>query len=211
LELLFVGCKPTSNRRNGLLKPGLLRDAFIIGLDVYMRLFWATFYEGFFADSGVSTMNYSSSCIHQLATVGDDYLYFGGTNPNQWSPLACPSTDNPYCQPGNFEVETEPVIGRFDISIYPELSVLGTGSPKQSIELYPVPSADVITMSPVLLQNAQVQIYDAMGQLVRNLQNQNLMGGLQMDIKYLAEGMYIVEVLDQQNISFGKAQFIKIK
>lgn len=74
-----------------------------------------------------------------------------------------------------------------------------------TLSIFPNPAAEVISLQTgTIFQQGKVNVYDMVGRLVYSIEN---MTGetLQLNLKDLPEGMYLIEVLEDNRIWNGKA------
>jgi hypothetical protein len=185
-------------------------DAFILGFAANRELFWATFFEGLFADVEGLTIPYHSGCLTQLDAVSDQYLYFTGMSPNAYIPLACPSTPNPYCQEDQSSSFSSAIIGRFNIEQDAVLSdKTSFGDQDLIMSAYPVPASDKFTLLLATKEPIRLRLFNSLGALVKELSVFPNVSKVEIDMRELADDIYLLEALNEHGIPRGHIKIIK--
>ena len=96
------------------------------------------------------------------------------------------SSENPY----SFTLEG-------DTRLVAVFSTTGVGETEQSVSVYPNPAREKITIEGA--EAAEVQVYNAFGQLVKTTQNTN-----EVNLEGLPQGVYLLRVRDAEGTVFAK-------
>jgi hypothetical protein len=96
------------------------------------------------------------------------------------------SSENPY----SFTLEG-------DTRLVAVFSTTGVGETEQSVSVYPNPAREKITIEGA--EVAEVQVYNAFGQLVKTVQNTN-----EVNLEGLPQGVYLLRVRDAEGAVFVK-------
>jgi hypothetical protein len=73
-------------------------------------------------------------------------------------------------------------------------------TPQQEINVYPNPASDLVMIQSNHINNASVQVFDAMGKLILNANDINLNQGLQLNISTLNAGFYNLRISNASTI-----------
>jgi hypothetical protein len=114
--------------------------------------------------------------VEAIPNEGCSFLYWE-VNGNQVS------TENPY----SFELEE-------DIELVAHFSGVGLEEIEGSVSVYPNPTKEMVMIDDI--EAAEVQVYNALGQLVKTVRNSN-----EINVAGLAEGVYLVRITDAKGVS----------
>ena len=109
--------------------------------------------------------------VEAIPNEGCSFLYWE-VNGNQVS------TENPY----SFELEE-------DIELVAHFSGVGLEEIEGSVSVYPNPTKEMVMIDDI--EAAEVQVYNALGQLVKTVRNSN-----EINVADLAEGVYFLRITD---------------
>ena len=113
--------------------------------------------------------------VEAMPNEGCSFLYWE-VNGNQVS------TENPY----SFELEE-------DIELVAHFSGVGLEEIEGSVSVYPNPTKEKVTIDGI--EVAEVQVYNAIGQLVKTVRNSN-----EISVEGLPEGVYLLHIHDKQGV-----------